>query len=156
MKEGGSASTTKWNLGTITFDKVTTGSGIKRSFDQKEDIFKPLPEILPTWEHEEIPKSSFLHLAFIAMLTCAWLLFPLMIKGYSALLGVETMLSQPRLAMMWGSLLVFAAFCLLSWYKLNIFQTISYGPAIGLLVFSACLSGLRDLSHSTAAAGKSD
>jgi hypothetical protein len=65
--------TQKWDLGTLAFQKTSFPPGAKRTADQREDRFKPLPEILPTFKAEDIPKTNILHYLFCGLIVSAWL-----------------------------------------------------------------------------------
>jgi hypothetical protein len=73
---GDKLETTKWSLGEIQFEKISSPTGPKKMADQKEDRFKPQPELLPKWPHERVPDAFLLPLVFIGMLLSTWFIFP--------------------------------------------------------------------------------
>lgn len=65
-----------WDLGSITFKKTVGAPTFKKYADQREDVFKVLKEIKPTYENEKIPHVKYLHLVFIGLIILPWLIFP--------------------------------------------------------------------------------
>ncbi len=133
----------KWELGTFNFAKVSLNSAIKRSPDQKEDRFKPQAEIKPVYKLDDIPKPSVIHYIF-AMLVFAGCVF-LFPTGLEV--NLATLFNHSRLIMLWIAYVAFCMFCLVSWAKLNIFQTISYAPGAILFVTAFSINGLRYMHH---------
>ena len=58
----------------------------KKMPDQKEDRFKPLPEIKPVFTGEYIPVVHAIHYVFGALLIACWLVFPLLVNSFWTIL----------------------------------------------------------------------
>jgi len=151
MTQSSEAQTTKWNIGAITFEKIGGAATVKKNADQKEDRFKPLPVILPSWKHEDIPKSKILYWVTIGMLAACWLLFPAMFRSFGPELTytkvISSLLIHPRIALMWVTFVGFIGFCIMSWSVLSIQETVKYAPPILVILFGTSLSGLRQLNR---------
>lgn len=140
----------KWDLGNVVFGKKLPSSPtFKKSPDQKEDLFGLLPEIKPSFEDEKIPTVQVVHYLFLALITACWLIFPLLgakdggIGKLRAVLKAFTYSMRSFAFML--SISAFFGFALMSWGRLDIFQTVAYGPIVVMLLGITGFLALKEL-----------